>query len=190
MAFKYFYTWLEDQTNRDNLIGDIALTIKSDEEIDVRTTYIEMKEIVTSKVTDYFEIQSLNDWERKGKVHPSLCLELAFREYEFYLEKKKLSKYIRPSFDGYVYFICDPKFPNEVKIGRARDVTKRIASFNTGRPRDLKLIRKIYSGNYKVFETDIHNYFKNQRIKREWFEITKEELADFFNNLNDIIVSY
>ena len=185
-----FYTWLEGQINRDNLVGDISQTIKSYKDVSSKTSYEKMKELVVQKETDYYEILTLDDWERKGKVHPKLCLELAFREYEFYLERKKLSKYIRPSLDGYVYFICDPNLPNEVKIGRARDVDKRIATFNTGRPRNLKIIRKIYSGDYKTFESNIHNYFKSKRIKREWFEITKDELVVFFDNLNDIITSF
>ena len=86
-----------------------------------------------------------------------------------------------------MYFLRDPELPDEIKIGRARDVSKRISSFNTGRPRNLELIRKIYSGDYKEYERKVHKHFEDSRIRREWFRISHKELENFFDNINDFI---
>ena len=81
MKIKNFYTWLSDQTNRDNLIGDISKDICSGKLIDKSTSYEKMQEIVSQKTIDFYGIESLDDWDKKGKIHPCVFLEIAFREY-------------------------------------------------------------------------------------------------------------
>lgn len=184
---KNFFKWLLQQVNRDNLVGDIARHIKSDEDIDESMSFDEIVETIKGKTIGYFRIQSLDDWDKEGSVHPIFCLDLAFREFNLYLEKRELQKYILPSFDGYIYFLRDPKLGNEIKIGRARDIKHRVTSLNTGRPRDLEIIREVYSGDYKSLERKIHKYFKSKKIRREWFKIEKEELEYFLDNMYSLI---
>ena len=182
-----FYEWIVTQTNFDNLVGDIARDVARDPNVISSMSYEEIREHVILNTTDYFQIQKLEDWDKDGKVHPKVCLELAYREYKIFLEKRKLKKYVSESFDGFIYFLRDPKIEDEVKIGRARDVKRRVASFNTGRARDLEIIHEVYSGDYKSLEKKIHKYFEKDKIRREWFKIAKDRLQDFLDSMYDYI---
>ena len=58
-----------------------------------------------------------------------------------------------------------------VKIGKCDKedgIMKRFSSLNTSSPIDLKII-----GYLKGYEKDWHRYFKEHRIKGEWFDFNK-----------------
>ena len=69
----------------------------------------------------------------------------------------------------YVYFILAKEGNlKRVKIGKCdkeEGIIKRFSSLNTSSPIDLKII-----GYLKGYEKDWHRYFKEHRIKGEWFD--------------------
>ena len=74
----------------------------------------------------------------------------------------------------YVYFILAKEGDlKRVKIGKCdkeEGIMKRLSSLNTSSPIDLKII-----GYLKGYEKDWHRYFKEHRIKGEWFDFNKIE---------------
>ena len=74
----------------------------------------------------------------------------------------------------YVYFILAKEGNlKRVKIGKCdkeEGIMKRFSSLNTSSPIDLKII-----GYLKGYEKDWHRYFKEHRIKGEWFDFNKIE---------------
>ena len=74
-----------------------------------------------------------------------------------------------PERESYVYFVQDGA-DGPIKIGYAVDVTKRIASLQTGHHRALRVLLTI-PGGPKV-ERKMHNKFWRSRIRGEWFRPT------------------
>ena len=74
----------------------------------------------------------------------------------------------------YVYFVLAKEGSlKRVKIGKCEKedgIIKRFSSLNTSSPIDLKII-----GYLKGYEKDWHKYFKEHRIKGEWFDFNKIE---------------
>jgi len=74
----------------------------------------------------------------------------------------------------YVYFVLAKEGNlKRVKIGRCDKedgIIKRFSSLNTSSPIDLKII-----GYLKGYEKDWHNYFKEHKVKGEWFDFNKIE---------------
>ncbi len=76
----------------------------------------------------------------------------------------------------YVYFILNSD-SNAIKIGRAKDVEKRLKSLQTGSPAKLQLISKVRVASEKEAakkEKLIHQQFKESRITGEWFRCSPE----------------
>jgi len=59
------------------------------------------------------------------------------------------------------------------KIGRARNVNRRLDTLQIGNPILLELIRVIPGGHY---ESRLHLIFRHKRIRGEWFKLTAEDL--------------
>ncbi len=74
-----------------------------------------------------------------------------------------------------VYFYHLPKC-NLVKIGTSIDVTARIKSLSTGCTEHGYLIRVIEGFSFKA-ERWLHTYFKELRVKGEWFKFSEEMLT-------------
>jgi len=70
-----------------------------------------------------------------------------------------------------VYFI---KQGNYVKIGRARNVKRRIRRLQTASPVKLELIHTKESNSDQRTEKSLHNKFKADRVEGEWFNISKK----------------
>lgn len=80
----------------------------------------------------------------------------------------------------FIYFILN-KESNAVKIGRAKDVEKRLKSLQTANCNELKLIKTIRvngSLEAKELENSLHQKFDHLRLSGEWFK-AKPELIDF-----------
>ena len=76
---------------------------------------------------------------------------------------------------AYLYFVTDGSY---VKIGVATDVSKRMASLQTGNPKKLLLLMKFrfsYSCSAYSAETYFHNQFHLNHFNGEWFRILKNE---------------
>lgn len=70
-----------------------------------------------------------------------------------------------------IYFITDGDC---IKIGKANDIYKRLSLLQTSTYRDIKII-KVINGDIKI-ERELHLYFNDVHVKREWFRISESEL--------------
>ncbi|PHI18077.1 hypothetical protein CEQ90_19830 [Lewinellaceae bacterium SD302] len=177
-----FHIWLLSQINRDDLIGDIAYDIYRDKQIKSELTVEEIKQHVAINVND---IKSLDDFDENAKsVSPSVCVELALLEYKVFNNKKTLKRFSIRDTAGYVYFMHEKLRPKEVKIGRARNVERRARQLSTGRPYDLRIIGVIKADDYFALEKKVQEYFKEKKIRKEWFRIEGELVKKYLQENN------
>lgn len=80
---------------------------------------------------------------------------------------------------GYVYIV---KNGDLYKIGSARKPHKRIAQLRTAAP-FLEEIHHIPSISYRELEHLLHVYYRNRRVKGEWFVLTEEDM-DFIATID------
>lgn len=74
---------------------------------------------------------------------------------------------------AYVYFIHNED-SMAVKIGRAKNVQRRLATLQTSSPSDLKLLGVIKTESSRCameLEESLHKKFKKSRIRGEWFHL-------------------
>lgn len=67
------------------------------------------------------------------------------------------------------------------KIGYTkRDVNERVSELKTGNPSEF-VVEKLYIAKQygSSIEKNLHNYFKNVRIKGEWFDLTESDIDNF-----------
>lgn len=80
----------------------------------------------------------------------------------------------------YVYFIHSEE-SNAVKIGRAKNVEKRLKSLQTAHPHELKVIKSFKVKGVKAareLENSLHQKFNYLRLSGEWFK-AEPELLDY-----------
>ncbi|HEY9768560.1 MAG TPA: GIY-YIG nuclease family protein [Coleofasciculaceae cyanobacterium] len=83
----------------------------------------------------------------------------------------------------YVYFIHSEE-SNTIKIGRAKNVEKRLKSLQTANPYELKIIKmfKVKGGKAaQELEHDLHQKFDHLRLSGEWFK-AEPKLLDYQQN--------
>ena len=84
---------------------------------------------------------------------------------------------------GYIYATSSSAFPGLLKIGRAVDVAKRVSQLNTGcAPAPHVVVAVAPSLDYARDEKMTHDKFAEKRREGEFFEISKEEVCDYFRN--------
>lgn len=74
----------------------------------------------------------------------------------------------------HVYFIKNT-FTNNYKIGKTKNLDKRLKQLQTGCDSQLIIYKYIETINFKT-ETHIHNYFKKYKILGEWYNITSNDI--------------
>ncbi len=82
------------------------------------------------------------------------------------------------SHSEFVYFIHS-KESNTIKIGRAKDVEKRLKSLQTAHPFELKIIQTVKVNSSKAaqeLENSLHMKFNHLRLMGEWFKAQQELL--------------
>ncbi len=87
---------------------------------------------------------------------------------------------IESSQTEFIYFILNEK-SHAVKIGRAKDVEKRLKSLQTANCNQLKLLKTIKVGGSqeaRELENSLHQKFTHLRLLGEWFK-AETELLDF-----------
>ena len=79
--------------------------------------------------------------------------------------------------EGYVYAICNPAWPDWVKIGMAIDANDRLNGYQTSSPmRDYILVYDIYFKDRLEAERKAHKVAERYGNRQgEWFKITREE---------------
>lgn len=107
----------------------------------------------------------------KGECGVSWEMWFAFHKGNTFAGIRNLGGCYREQHDSYVYFIEAPDL-NRIKIGKAVDPEKRLATLQVGSPVQLKLIAKIPGGC--SLERELHDAFSDARLDGEWFTFTKD----------------
>lgn len=76
---------------------------------------------------------------------------------------------------GFVYII--QAVSGQYKIGRAKNVQKRLKQLQTASPNTLTLIHTIASNDYEWTELSLHERFDDDRLDGEWFDLDDQSLA-------------
>jgi hypothetical protein len=74
-----------------------------------------------------------------------------------------------------VYIIKTGK--NLYKIGKTRDLLKRLNGYHTHLPVIFKVVRQYIASNMTELEESLHIVFQHKRIKGEWFQLTNDDLV-------------
>ena len=79
--------------------------------------------------------------------------------------------------EGYVYAICNPAWPEWIKIGMAIDAQDRLNGYQTSSPmRDYVLVYDIYFLDRLAAERKAHKVAERYGKRQgEWFKITREQ---------------
>lgn len=78
--------------------------------------------------------------------------------------------------DDYVYLLS---FGEEYKIGSSNNVERRFREIKTQMPYEGKIIHTITTGDPAGIEAYWHQYFKERRLKGEWFKLSASEIKYF-----------
>lgn len=78
---------------------------------------------------------------------------------------------------GYIYIIKADT--GHYKIGRTKNVPKRLNFFGVRLPFAIELCWSIKVDDMYRFESWLHRYFKNERVNGEWFNISDFDLDIF-----------
>jgi hypothetical protein len=183
-----FSFWLFKQIARDDYVGDLVSNLKRDYFFCGIETDNQISEWVKEISTrSFWEINTIKKVDKEGRVDPLLVLKLAKMEYDIYLQKLILKKFSLRDDEGVVYFLKREGQISPIKIGRAKDVSKRISQLQTSLPCNLVLVGHIDTNNYVSLENKIHKDYQEKREKREWFSISEEEAIDIINSYSGVI---
>jgi hypothetical protein len=82
--------------------------------------------------------------------------------------------------NGFIYIIGNPAWPNHIKIGRAKDVHKRLGVYNTSSPlRDYYCHFSVYVEDCAVIERLMYSKYD---MMHEWCEADwRDAMADLIN---------
>lgn len=118
-------------------------------------------------------------------IYPKLAaklekkLEQARREFEEMQKQVAVSvqenRGLTEGMDGFVYLI---KAENGLyKIGKTKNVSKRMQPFSVSFPMKWELIHYFQSLNYTAAEQALHKKYADKRNTGEWFELQPEDAA-------------
>ncbi|MBB5179967.1 hypothetical protein HNQ44_001391 [Planomicrobium koreense] len=99
-----------------------------------------------------------------------------FESNQYELEKIIESPDFQGKAPGYVYFVQE-YMNGSFKIGKTKNLEKRMNIFGVKLPFENKLIFIIKSGNHHQTEAVLHKHFSAKRLEGEWFALNKEDLA-------------
>ncbi|MGK7379235.1 GIY-YIG nuclease family protein [Planococcus sp. 1R117A] len=99
-----------------------------------------------------------------------------FESNQYELEKVLESPNLPGKAPGYVYFVQE-YMNGSFKIGKTKNVEKRMNVFGVKLPFENKLIFLIKSGNHHQTEVAFHKHFADKRLEGEWFSLSKEDIA-------------
>ena len=87
---------------------------------------------------------------------------------------------------GYVYFMC-LGFDDLYKLGRAKDVGRRIKELSSANPR-LKLVTAVFSKDNVYSENLCHKLLEKYHYDRELFKITKDKIDHIIKLINKTVL--
>ena len=77
----------------------------------------------------------------------------------------------------YVYLINEVSTDN-YKIGKATDMKNRLSGLQTGNSTTLQVLILLETCDYTLLENTLHNIFKPNNIKGEWFKFKPSILQE------------
>lgn len=80
----------------------------------------------------------------------------------------------------YIYLIQSLE-TGQYKIGRTKNINKRLKSLQTGNGGQLKLIDKFVSNYSNKLEKYLHNIYSHENTVGEWFSLSISEVYEFKN---------
>lgn len=88
---------------------------------------------------------------------------------------------------GYIYGITHPSHPGFIKIGKTRNVRRRLGQYQTADPlRRYKLEFAIFSHSYHAAEDRAHRLLRGFRhLNTEWFRVSTEDAWNLLANLKE-----
>lgn len=127
----------------------------------------------------FFEIMSFYDYieTEYGSIDEFNAERLEQREKE---EQQRRAAYgsshekRKRSDDGYVYLIQSEM--GQYKIGKSRQLDKRIKLFSVKLPFKTEMIHYFYTKTMTQDETFLHDRFSEKRTNGEWFDLTTEDV--------------
>jgi hypothetical protein len=88
---------------------------------------------------------------------------------------------IEKTYEGEVYLITNPAWPEWVKVGKAAIATDRLSNYQTSSPfRDYIIIKSAKTEDRHTAETNLLVAFESESAERrgEWFKISKEKAIE------------
>ncbi|AQU79371.1 MULTISPECIES: GIY-YIG nuclease family protein [Planococcus] len=76
---------------------------------------------------------------------------------------------------GYVYFVQE-HITGSFKIGKTKQIDKRMNVFNVKLPFENKLIFLIKTADHHQTESAFHLHFSDKRLEGEWFNLTADDI--------------
>jgi len=134
-------------------------------------------ELVTIKAQKSLTIQAICSWVKTWADPQTKIVTSGSRTHS--LDGDKLNHQAH-----FVYFIYN-KDSNAIKIGRAKDLTKRMQSLQTSSPSQLKLIKSVQvegAKNAQDLEQSLHKQFGEIRLAGEWFK-AEVHLLEYISQL-------
>lgn len=131
------------------------------------------EDLVTLKVQKSLTVKAVCAWVKTWA--PGNTQIISPGGYVYGLEGEALNR----SRVHCVYFILNSE-NNAIKIGRARDIEKRLRSLQTASPVELELLKTLQvesESQAQVLERELHCRFEHLRLKGEWFKAEPELLS-------------
>ena len=75
---------------------------------------------------------------------------------------------------GHVYIATDGTY---CKIGYSSDVAERVRILNTSSPNEIQLLYAFKCFDPNLVEAHLHDKFKRQQVKGEWFVLYQDDLS-------------
>lgn len=99
------------------------------------------------------------------------------------IKQLKRDGVLRPTYK-YIYFV-QSVFGGPVKIGKAVDVKRRLASLQNGSPHELQTVKILASSSdLSSLEATLHKLFKRFRVRNEWYHPLALVLFSAMNDEN------
>lgn len=169
-----FTTYIKKQVNRNDPQGDFAKDFKYIIENLPYHPHCRGTETIESE-TLLGHYNFLPNYAKKNRsILQSLC-----QLWQEWLEYKHIGLKYEQIQRGYVYFFRLKKKTNIFKIGRTqKELENRLTSVANSEKAELELYDYILINHYNIIEKELHEAFKNNRIMREWFELSPFVLSD------------
>jgi T5orf172 domain len=134
-------------------------------------------ELVTIRAQKSLTIQAICTWIKTWASPNAKIITPGNRTHS--LDGEKLAHQAH-----FIYFILNED-SNAIKIGRAKDLAKRMNALQTSSPAKLKLVKSVQVEGVKEaheLEQSLHKQFNEIRLAGEWFK-AEANLLEYINQL-------